>query len=100
MQFTIRINQACALEWGLNVKQAVLFDYLWAQCAALPEGEIYLSTSKTEILEDLPLLTDKPDTAYRLLCQLQKLGLISYTKRSGRDLIKITDLRKTWGCVE
>ncbi|WP_445362077.1 hypothetical protein ACJJIQ_00155 (plasmid) [Microbulbifer sp. ANSA003] len=100
MQFTIRINQARALEWGLNVQQAVLFDFLygcpsWADLTEV-DGKIYTFVSRTKIIEELPLLTDKPDTAYRLLCQLQKLGLIHYIKHNGQDLVAVTDLGKTW----
>lgn len=71
MQFTVTINQVKALEWGLNSQQALLFAFVygcpsWAKATKTDDG-IYFVLSKAKIVEELPLLTDKPDTAYRML---------------------------------
>lgn len=80
MQYTITINQAKSVEWGLNAQQALLFAFVyecpsWARMMRTGAGEFY-ALSKAKIIEELPILTDKPDTAYRLLKQLHALGLI------------------------
>ena len=71
MQYTVTINQVKAREWGLNSQQALLFAFVyespsWANPIKTDTG-IYFALSKSKIVEELPLLTDKPDTAYRLL---------------------------------
>ena len=80
MQYTVTINQVKALEWGLNSQQALLFAFVyecpsWANPIKTDTG-IYFALSKAKIVEELPLLTDKPDTAYRLLKAFEEAGLI------------------------
>ncbi|AYL16392.1 HNH endonuclease [Pseudomonas syringae pv. actinidiae] len=80
MQFTVTINQAKALEWGLNSQQALLFAFVygcpsWAKPMKTDDG-IFFALSKAKIVEELPLLTSKPDTAYRMLKALEEAGLI------------------------
>ncbi len=80
MQFTVTINQVKALEWGLNSQQALLFAFVygcpsWTKPIKTDDG-IFFALSKAKITEELPLLTDKPDTAYRMLKALEEAGLI------------------------
>lgn len=100
MQYTVTINQVKALEWGLNSQQALLFAFVyecpsWANPIKTDTG-IYYALSKAKIVEELPLLTDKPDTAYRLLKALRDAGLIVLSSTSSITLIRLTDKAKEW----
>lgn len=80
MQYTVTINQVKALEWGLNSQQALLFAFVygcpsWTKPIKTDDG-IFFALSKAKIIEELPLLTDKPDTVYRMLKALCDAGLI------------------------
>ncbi|MBP0943111.1 phage replication protein [Pseudomonas alliivorans] len=100
MQFTLTINQAKALEWGLNAQQALLFSFVYS-CPSwtrpvTTEGGIFFALSKAKILEELPLLTDKPDTAYRLLKALEVAGLIELSSTSNITLFRLTERGQEW----
>lgn len=100
MQYNITINQVKALAWGLNPPQALLFSFVygcpsWAQAVEI-DGQVYFFLAKGKICEELPLLTDKPDTAYRLLKQLKDKGLLLLTSQGRRTLVALTELGKTW----
>lgn len=100
MQFTITINQAKALEWELNAQQALLFAFVyecpsWAKLTQTADGPYYV-LSKAKILEELPLLTDKPDTAYRLLKQLAAVGVIELSSTSSITLVRLTKKGCEW----
>ncbi|OPB16724.1 phage replication protein [Pseudomonas fluorescens] len=100
MQFTVTINQVKALEWGLNSQQALLFAFVyecpsWANPIKTETG-IYFALSKAKIVEELPLLTDKPDTAYRLLKALRDAGLIDLGSTSNITLVRLTKKAQEW----
>ena len=100
MQFTVTINQAKALDWGLNAQQALLFAFVyecpsWAKLVKTDNGDFY-ALSKAKIVEELPLLTDKPDTAYRLLKAIAGAGLINLSSTSNITLVQLTEKGKEW----
>ncbi len=100
MQYTITINQPKALEWGLNAQQTLLFAFVyecpsWANPIKTDTG-IYFALSKAKIVDELPLLTDKPDTAYRLLKALRDAGLIDLSSTSSITLVRLTEKAKEW----
>ncbi|VVO45899.1 hypothetical protein PS893_00019 [Pseudomonas fluorescens] len=100
MQFTITINQVKALEWGLNSQQAQLFSFVyecpsWAKAIKTDNG-IFFVLTKAKIIEELPLLTDKPDTAYRLLKGLEKAGLVELSSTANVSLFRLTEKAKEW----
>jgi DNA-binding PadR family transcriptional regulator len=100
MKYTITINQAKSLEWGLNAQQALLFAFVyecpsWTNPVKTDEG-IFFALSKSKIVEELPLLTDKADTAYRLLKALEKAGLIELSSTSRITLFRLTEKAKQW----
>lgn len=100
MQFTVTINQAKALEWGLNSQQALLFAFVygcpsWAKALKTDDG-IFFALSKAKIVEELPLLTDKPDTAYRMLKALEEAGLIELSSTSNITLFRLTEKAAEW----
>lgn len=100
MQFTVTINQVKALEWGLNSQQALLFAFVygcpsWAKPVKTGDG-IFFALSKAKITEELPLLTDKPDTAYRMLKALEEAGLIELSSTSNITLFRLTEKSAEW----
>ncbi len=100
MQFTVTINQAKALDWGLNAQQALLFAFVyecpsWAKLVKTDDGDFY-ALSKAKIVEELPLLTDKPDTAYRLLKAIAGAGLINLSSTNNITLVQLTAKGKEW----
>ncbi|WXL23938.1 hypothetical protein WG219_11280 [Ectopseudomonas mendocina] len=100
MQYTLTINQAKAAEWGLNAQQAMLFAFVyecpsWCNPVETPDG-IFFAISKAKIVEELPLLTDKPDTAYRLLKQLAEAGAVQLSHTSNITLVRLTEKGKEW----
>jgi len=100
MQFTITINQVKALEWGLNSQQAQLFSFVyecpsWAKAIKTDNG-IFFVLTKAKIIEELPLLTNKPDTAYRLLKGLEKAGLVELSSTANVSLFRLTEKAKEW----
>ncbi|WP_122499968.1 phage replication protein [Pseudomonas viridiflava] len=100
MQYTVTINQVKALEWGLNSQQALLFAFVygcpsWTKPVKTDSG-IYFALSKAKIIEELPLLTDKPDTAYRMLKALEEAGLIELSSTSNITLFRLTAKAVEW----
>ena len=104
MQFTVSINQVKALEWGLNSQQALLFAFVYAAPSwAAPvktEGGIFFALSKAKIIEELPLLTDKADTAYRMLKALSEAGLIELSSTANITLFRLTKKAQEWNKKE
>ncbi|MBX9404564.1 phage replication protein [Pseudomonas baetica] len=100
MQFTVTINQVKALEWGLNSQQALLFAFVygcpsWTKPIKTDDG-IFFALSKAKITEELPLLTDKPDTAYRMLKALEEAGLIELSSTANITLFRLTEKAIEW----
>ncbi|WP_122510217.1 phage replication protein [Pseudomonas viridiflava] len=100
MQYTVTINQVKALEWGLNSQQALLFAFVygcpsWTKPIKTDSG-IFFALSKAKIIEELPLLTDKPDTAYRMLKALEEAGLIELSSTSNITLFRLTAKAVEW----
>lgn len=100
MQFTVTINQVKALEWGLNAQQALLFAFVyecpsWAKQERTESGDFYV-LSKAKVIEELPLLTDKPDTVYRLLKSLAQAGIIDLSSTNSITLVRLTKKGREW----
>lgn len=100
MRYYSTINNVKSSEWGLTIQQAYLFSWFyeipsWASKVMI-ENETYFFASKTKAIEELPILTTKPDTMYRYYKQLEELGLIVVKKIDSKDYISLTDKGKTW----
>ena len=100
MKYTILINQAKALEWELNLSEAALFAFVyelpsWADVLYM-DGQAWYFASRNKAIEEVPIISQKPDTIYRLYKSLQEKGLIRWQKVGEREYIQITDMGKTW----
>lgn len=95
MQFTITINQPLALEWGLNAQQALLLAFIHEMSAPLSNKSVAID--KHDIVREMPILTDKPDTAYRLLRQLESAGVIHLENQPKTTVVRFTQAyRQRW----
>lgn len=100
MRYNISINQPKAIEWGLSLSEAFTFGFCyelpsWADAHEI-NGKVFYFASRHKVLKELPLLTDKPDTIYRLYKSLDDKGLIKWIKYGHMDLVNITVKGSTW----
>ncbi|PJC87810.1 hypothetical protein CSW98_01400 [Vibrio sp. HA2012] len=100
MRFTLLINQSKSLEWGISYQQAALFSCLyeiqsWAKFEIV-DGKPYYWAAKNKILEEIPLIFDKPDTLKRHFIALEKAGLIERVTVRNMPYICITEKGKEW----
>ena len=104
MQFSIYINQMRSLEWGLNLSQSALFAFLyeaqsWAEQIII-DGDTYYWVAKEKVIEELPILTDKPNTIRKLLVDIERLELISRAVRNNKPVFRVTEKGKLWNRTE
>lgn len=100
MTYNISIDQPRSIEWGLNLPEAALFSFCfnlsaWADHIVLGDAVWYFA-SRNKAIDELPILTDKPDTVYRLYKALQGKGVINWRKVGEKDYIQITQKGKCW----
>ncbi len=100
MRYTTRINNVRALEWGINMTQAALFDLInacasWARTVTI-NGVTFNWVSRQLVIEELPLVFRKEDAVYRTLKVLEEKGLVETAKMDGRDYVRITPEGAKW----
>jgi uncharacterized phage protein (TIGR02220 family) len=100
MKYSFKIDQINSIEWGFNPSEALLFAYLfelpsWAEYW-ISNGKIFYHASRNKVVLDAPLVSDKPDTIYRLFISLEKKGVLEYEKNGRKDGICFTDKGKLW----
>lgn len=100
MRYTINLHQPKILEWDLNLTQAFLFCFLyelpsWANSVTI-NGVVYYQAATSKIIEELPVLTDKPDTIKRLKKALADKDLIISKFIDGKQYIALTDKAREW----
>lgn len=94
------INNKKAHEWGLNLAQTVVFSLLyelpsWADEEVIG-GKAYYFLTPNKAIDEIPYVTDKPDTMKRHFMSLEKMGLIEYKKIDGKDYYRLTEKSKEW----
>lgn len=104
MKYTSCIDNVRAVEWGLNLQEAYAFSFCyslpsWAETLIIG-GEVWYFGSRNKAMEEIPLLTDKPDTVYRHYKALAHKGIIEWKKVDGKDCIRITAKGKQWNTSE
>ena len=100
MRYTTRINNVRALEWGINMTQAALFDLInecasWASTVTI-NGVTFYWVSRQLVIEELPLVFRKEDAVYRTLKVLEEKWLVETAKMDGRDYVRITPEGAKW----
>ena len=104
MKYTMFIDQVHSIEWGLNLQEAAIFNFLysvptWAE-AKLIDGKLFYHASRNKAIQDYPIVSEKPDTVYRIYRRLQAAGVIEWMKDGLKDMILITDKGKQWNSSE
>jgi DNA-binding PadR family transcriptional regulator len=103
MKYTILIDQVKSLEWELSLSEAAMFAFVynlssWAEPIYV-NGQTWYFGSRNKAVEEVPIVTDKPDTVYRLYKSLQAKGLIEWQKFGEKDCIRLTDIGRQWNTV-
>lgn len=100
MKYSINIDQINSIEWGFNLSEAAVFAYLfnvptWAD-PVLIDGKTFYFAARQKTCQDVPLISDKPDTIYRIYKSLHEKGVIDYLKWMSKDCMRITEKGKGW----
>lgn len=100
MRYSSTIDNVTSLKWGFKIQDAYVFSFLyslpsWAEQKVVGDSVFYFASRK-KATQEIPLLTDEPDTMYRYYKKLQKLGVINYITIDKKDYIEITQKGKQW----
>lgn len=100
MRLFITLDMACINEWGLNLQEAVVFCWLndlprWAK-SINSENQPYYMASYTKAIQDLPVITDKKNTMYRIYKSLQDKGLLDIRMYEQHPYVAISQEGKQW----
>lgn len=100
MKYTITINQNRSVEWKLTASESIVFSWIyelpsWADKMEY-NGITYYFGSRNVACKELPIISDKADTMYRIYKSLEKKGLISTVVLQKKDYIAVTEKGKKW----
>jgi hypothetical protein len=100
MRYTISIDQTHSIEWNLSLSEAALFSFIyslpsWAEQIHV-NGQTWFFASRNKAIDEMPIITDKADTIYRLYKSLKSKGIIDWEKFGEKDCIMITEKGKNW----
>ena len=100
MKYTITINQNRSVEWKLTASESIVFSWIyelpsWADKMEY-NGITYYFGSRNVACKELPIISDKADTMYRIYKSLEKKGLISTVVLQKKDYIAVTEKGKNW----
>lgn len=100
MKYSIVINQKKVCEWGLSTSEAFVFSWLyelpsWAEKLEY-KGKTFYFASRNKALEELPSISKKTDTIYRIYRSLQNKGLINILFIDKHDFVYLTEEGKKW----
>jgi len=100
MRYTISIDQTHSIEWNLSLSEAALFSFIYSLPAWAEQihvnGQTWFFASRNKAIDEMPIITDKADTIYRLYKSLQSKGIIDWQKFGEKDCIMITEKGKNW----
>ena len=103
MRYTISIDQTHSIEWGLSLSEAALFSFIYSLPAWAEQihvnGQTWFFASRNKAIDEMPIITDKADTIYRLYKSLQQKNIIEWQKFGEKDCIKITEKGKQWNSL-
>ncbi|MCP9237184.1 hypothetical protein [Lewinella sp. JB7] len=94
MQNSITLNQPFTLEFSLTLSEAIVFDHLVSRIRRVRHDAVFRELNFWEVNREdacryLPVVTDKPDTMYRLFRALQRKELCQIESIKGHDYIHI-----------
>lgn len=100
MKYNININQKKSVEWGLTSSEAIVFSWIyelasWADKIEY-KNKTYYYGSKNKACEELPIISNKRDTMYRLFKSLQGKGLVELITLGKSDYLALTNKGKEW----
>ena len=104
IRICVRTNQAKAIEWQLTRVEADILGFLvdasvshtaWLEKLEI-DGEEYYFASRNLICQQLPFITSKADTVYRVYKKLAEKRLIVYLKDGKKDCIRLTKKALQW----
>lgn len=100
MKYTISLNLQKSFEWELTSSESIVFAWIyelasWADKMEY-KGNIYYFGSRNKACEELPSITDKRDTMYRIYKSLQNKGLINLIMLESSDYLSLTEKGKEW----
>lgn len=100
MKYNININQKKAVEWGLTSSEAIVFSWIyelasWADKIEY-KNKTYYYGSKNKACEELPIVSNKRDTIYRLYKSLQGKGVVELITLGKSDYLALTNKGKEW----
>jgi hypothetical protein len=103
MKYTISIDQTHSIAWGLSLSEAAMFSFLysvpsWAE-QIFVDNQVWFFASRNKAIDEMPIISDKPDTVYRLYKSLQTKGVIDWKKFGEKDCIRITEKGKQWNSL-
>ena len=103
MKYTISIDQTHSIAWGLSLSEAAMFSFLysvpaWAE-QIFVDNQVWFFASRNKAIDEMPIITDKSDTVYRLYKSLQSKGVIDWKKFGEKDCIRITEKGKQWNSL-
>ena len=104
MRYTISIDQTHSIEWNLSLSEAALFSFIYSLPAWAEQihvnGQTWFFASRNKAIDEMPIITDKADTIYRLYKSLQLKGVIDWQKFGEKDCIMITEKGKLWNSAK
>lgn len=100
MKYNWNINYVKCLEYRLNLSEWAVVDLLWhlptwAEWKEI-EWEIYFYLSTKKMTEELPVISDKPNTFLKLLCSLKSKDLVNHKIIWNKGYYKLTDKWKSF----
>lgn len=101
IQRTLYIDQVFALRHNLTQSEAAVFWFFtrlsnWAESIVIG-GRIYYFAAKPMACSNLPIVTTKVDTMYRIYRSLEKKGLVMLEKHGTKDLVHVvSEYAKQW----
>lgn len=101
IQRTLYIDQVFALRHELTQSEAAVFWFFtrlsnWAESVYI-DGRVYYFAAKPMACSNLPIVTTKVDTMYRIYKSLAKKGLVMLEKHGTKDLVHVVpEYAKQW----
>ena len=100
MKYNLSINQVKSIEWELTTSEAILFSWIyelpsWADKIEY-QSKTYYFASRHLACKEIPIVSDKADTIYRIYKKLQEKNLIETISFQKKDYVCLTKKGQEW----